>query len=47
MNLVKAVIRHLPQNTQVEDISDGLVDLRFWVNGNRCHPLVGPLLKHM
>jgi hypothetical protein len=29
MNLVKAVIRHLPQNTQVEDISDGLVDLRF------------------
>jgi hypothetical protein len=27
--LIKAVIRHLPQNTPVEDILDGLVDLSF------------------
>jgi hypothetical protein len=26
---MKAVIRHLPQNTPAEDISDGLVSLAF------------------
>jgi hypothetical protein len=28
---IKAVIRHLPQNTPAEDMHDGLVDLGFYV----------------